>query len=129
VPYAIVFKCRGCGGVLEVGRGAEHVKGGSGRHVGIVTTRRVYEAYEGVCPYCGRELALKPERLEFKTLGEHGEYLSTDASTLIRTMTFKVPAWIEEAVERLVREGAYRSKSQFLRRAVLKLLEEHGVKP
>jgi Arc/MetJ-type ribon-helix-helix transcriptional regulator len=62
-------------------------------------------------------------------LREHGEYLNAEASTLIRTMTFKVTAWIEEAVERLVREGLYRSKSQFLRKAVLKLLEEHGVRP
>jgi hypothetical protein len=129
MPYVIVFKCRGCGGILEVGGEVERVRGGGGRHPHILASRSVYKVYDGVCPYCGRELDLKPERLEFGRLREHPEYLNVKTKRWVRTLTCKVPILIDEMVERLVKEGVYKTKAQFIRKAILKLLKEHGVKP
>jgi hypothetical protein len=129
MPYVIVFKCRGCGGILEVGGEVERVRGGGGGHPHILTSRRVYKVYDGMCPYCGRELDLKPERLEFERLREHPEYLNVKTKRLAKTLTCKVSMLVDEMIERLVKEGVYKNKAQFIRKAILKLLKEHGLKP
>jgi hypothetical protein len=78
---------------------------------------------------CGRRLEAKPAKIEFKTLKEYEEHYKPSTPQQSRVVAFHLPAWADEAIERLVASGAYKSKSQFLRKAVLKLLEEHGIKP
>jgi hypothetical protein len=117
LPYKILFVCKECKYDLYVfqnrkGRGLYHV-----------TLKRIREIYGGVCPRCGKRLE-KPTRLEFKTLKEHADI---EASTSTRHLTVRVPTWMYDIIVKLVKSGKFKSKSEFIVKAILKLLEEHGL--
>ncbi len=122
-PFRIMFVCSGCGHLLDV------IRSGRGRHLGLVTLRRTLRVYDGVCPSCGRQLNVKPEKLEFTVFKEQYGGVGVPAPARLRHLTLRIPTWMDEALERLVKNGVAKSKSQLVRKAVERLLKEHGVKP
>jgi ribosomal protein L34E len=116
LPYRIIFTCGGCGYILKV------FKSGKGRGLYHVTIKRIHKTYGGVCPQCGRKLNIKPKRIEFKTLKEH---LDVEASTSTRHLTVRIPTWMYEKLESLVKSGLYKTKADFVLKAIMRMLEEH----
>jgi hypothetical protein len=124
--YKIILKCAGCGYTLyTVHGGGRH----GGRGAGHLSIEKVRRHYDYTCPVCGRRLEARPAKIEFTTLKEYEERYKPSTTPQSRMVAFYLPTWADEAIERLVASGAYKSKSEFLRKAVMKLLEEHGLKP
>jgi DNA-directed RNA polymerase subunit M/transcription elongation factor TFIIS len=114
--YVIVFTCGNCGYVLHTfkskqGRGLYHIP-------------KIHKRYFGKCPACGKELDKKPKRIEFTTLKEHKQYLEVEASTT--HLTVRIPTWMYDHIVKLVKSGVFKSKSEFIVKAILKMLE-HGL--
>lgn len=112
-----MFMCGNCGYVLhtfrsKMGRGLYHIP-------------KIHKLYFGKCPACGKELK-KPKRIEFKTLKEHKQKqnFETKASTFI---TARIPTWMYDTITKLVEDGKFKSKSEFIVKAILSYLEEHGL--
>ena len=53
IPFEIVYKCLGCGGVLRVFQVYSGAR--------IPSARQVADKHRGKCPYCGRCLHQKPK--------------------------------------------------------------------
>jgi hypothetical protein len=121
-PFRIVFVCSACGHILDV------LRDGRGRHLGCITLRRTLKVYGGVCPNCGRQLNVKPEKLEFASFKEQYGGVGVPAPARLKHITLRIPAWMDKAIERLVESGVAKTKSQFIRKAVERSLKEHGVK-
>jgi hypothetical protein len=116
-PYKILFVCGGCKHVLHV------FKSRKGRGLYHITLRRIYEIYGGVCPRCGKRFE-KPTRLEFKTFKEH---MVMEASTSTRHLTVRIPTWMYDIIMKFIADGKFKSKTEFIIKAILKMLEEHGL--
>jgi len=99
-----------------------------GRGVYQLSLKRIHKMYGGRCPKCGKELDKKPKKVEFKTLKEAGEYTNIDKNTkTTKLLTIRIPIWMDEAIKRLVENGKFKSKTEFIVKAIMKMLEEHKV--
>jgi predicted RNA-binding Zn-ribbon protein involved in translation (DUF1610 family) len=117
LPYVIVFTCGNCGYVLHTFRSRE------GRGLYHIPLKKIHKTYFGKCPECGKELNRRPRRIEFKTLKELNQYLEVEAST--RHLTVRIPTWMYEKLESLVKSGLYKTKADFVLKAIMRMLEEH----
>jgi transcription initiation factor IIE alpha subunit len=120
LPYVIVFKCGGCGYILEI------FKSRRGKGLYHTPLRKIHKAYLGKCPKCGKELSRRPKGIEFKTLGEHKQYLEVEATSTTH-LTVRIPTWMYEAIKRLVENGKFKSRTELITKAVLEFLEKHGL--
>jgi hypothetical protein len=119
LPYVIVFTCGNCGYVLHT------FKSRMGRGLYHIPLKKIHKTYFGKCPSCGKELNRRPRRIEFKTLKELNQYLEVEAST--RHLTVRIPTWMYDIIVKLVEDGKFKSKSEFIVKAIMRLLEEHGL--
>jgi hypothetical protein len=119
-PYRIIVTCGNCGYVLRT------IKEGMGRGVYQLSIKRIHKTYGGRCPKCGKELDKRPKRIEFKTLKEASEYLDTSTKNT-KLISARIPIWMDEAIKRLVENGVFKSKNEFIVKAIMKMLEEHGI--
>jgi len=123
MPYRIVVMCENCGYPLRV------IKEGMGRGVYQLSLKKIHKTYGGKCPKCGKELQKRPRRIEFKTLKEASEYTNIDTKgvKITKLLTIRIPTWMDEAIKDLVKRGVFKSKTEFIVKAIMKMLEEHKV--
>jgi len=100
------------------------IKEGMGRGVYQLSLSRIHKMYGGRCPKCGKELDKKPKKVEFKTLKEANEYVGVE-SKITKLLTIRIPVWMDEAIKDLVKRGVFKSKTEFIVKAIMKMLEEH----
>jgi hypothetical protein len=123
MPYRITILCGNCGYPLRV------IKEGMGRGVYQLSLKKIHKMYGGRCPKCGKELDKKPKKVEFKTLKEASEYMNVDTKgvKITKLLTVRIPTWMDEAIKDLVKRGVFKSKTEFIVKAIMKMLEEHKV--
>jgi len=119
-PYRIMILCSNCGYVLRT------IKEGMGRGVYQLSLKKIHKMYGGRCPKCGKELDKKPKKVEFKTL-KASEYIDTKSIKITKLLTIRIPTWMDEAIKHLVEKGMFKSKTEFIVKAIMKMLEEHKV--
>jgi ssDNA-binding Zn-finger/Zn-ribbon topoisomerase 1 len=116
MPYKIIFTCGDCGYPLDIIEGR-------GKGLYHVTVSKIHRKYGGKCPRCGRELQKRPKRIEFKTSKEYEEHMNVEVSIGTKLLTVRIPVWMYEAMMDLIRKGEFKTKTEFIIRAITKLLE------
>jgi predicted nucleic-acid-binding Zn-ribbon protein len=120
MPYRIVVMCENCGFPLRV------IKEGMGRGVYQYNIKKIHKTYGGKCPKCGKELSRRPRSMVFKTLKEASEYMDVDVKTTKR-VTILMPVWLYDLITKLVREGKFKSRTELITKAIMKMLDEQKI--
>ena len=116
------YICRNCGFVLYEGPG----KSGY-----IASPEVVARMYNHTCPRCGSSLGSIPVNIRIehvktpvKKKREERKIIVDKRDKMMVTVSMRMPAWMEREVIYLAEKHKYRSKSAFIRAALLQYIKK-----